>query len=310
MSDPSAADPGPDQNAPIPPQGRFLVSLRRLIHTDLPPHDFIEGGSVVDLRSFLQLALREAITFVDNIPQTFRNHKIYDKRRPLPNVYCRLHTIKHDVKKKSLKESWFAREMVHPNRRENGMAHIDEFDTLLRQQHSKNEVSYAKSVVAANEVLSWDDDIAAIATGDSLGEYREVSMRIYEMVHTSRTLLVENRVFPVLVITAKTPPNGFVVVQIPLDLKGRVLGDRLLFVSGRNKRVGPTNMTRRKCIQGKYVSVERVTVQDEDVRWEMATAGGAQGWLHVDLQKLFTPPSIAKDVWRFLRWVQSGRSSS
>lgn len=118
-----------------------------------------------------------------------------------------------------------------------------------------------------------------------------------------------NRVFPVLVITAKTGPEAFVVVQIPVDLTDFPDGD-VLYANGRNKRDADAPQKTKKVTPGMYVSVERVKLTEAgEIKWVMATASNAKGFLPMALQKPGVPSQVLKDVGLFMQWTADSRKA-
>ncbi len=115
-------------------------------------------------------------------------------------------------------EAWFARRSRHVNYKDEGTADLDDFDYGLRHDHSRHEQDYTPDVFDSYRVIDWDDQIKdAFAKGASVDSYRDLSMSIFEMCHELPAIL-SNRVFSVLVVTAKRGKDSFVVVQIPVDI--------------------------------------------------------------------------------------------
>lgn len=63
------------------------------------------------------------------------------------------------------------------------------------------------------------------------------------------------RVFPVLVVTAKTGASGFIVVQIPVHIKSLA---HAFYSNGRNVQEGNSSLKRKKPVLGYLAS----SVQD------------------------------------------------
>ena len=59
--------------------------------------------------------------------------------------------------------------------------------------------------------------------------------------------MLSNRVFPVLVVTAKKGKHSFVIVQIPVDISGL---ETAMYSNGRNLREGDSALKRKKPILG------------------------------------------------------------
>lgn len=118
--------------------------------------------------------------------------------------------------------------------------------------------------------------------------------------------VVVNRVFATLVLTAKyVQGQGFIVVQIPLDLQGV---DAAIYSSHKNSthKDSDTAQKKKKVVVGQYVSVERCTYNEADqmVSWNMATAADAKGNIPLWLQKPTMPGKIALDVGFFAAFVE------
>lgn len=59
--------------------------------------------------------------------------------------------------------------------------------------------------------------------------------------------ILSNRVFPVLVITAKMGKRSFVVVQIPIDIQNLTAS---MYSNGRNLTEGDSSLKRQKPVLG------------------------------------------------------------
>lgn len=59
--------------------------------------------------------------------------------------------------------------------------------------------------------------------------------------------ILSNRVFPVLIVTAKRGKHSFVVVQIPIDIHNLTAS---MYSSGRNMTEGDSSLKRRKPVLG------------------------------------------------------------
>lgn len=82
---------------------------------------------------------------------------------------------------------------------------------------------------------------------------------------------LENRVFPTLVVRAKTGADSFVVAQIPVDISKL---PEAMYSNGRHRAEGSTAQKKEKVVLGQYTSIERVKPSHEHgkINWEMATA--------------------------------------
>jgi hypothetical protein len=59
--------------------------------------------------------------------------------------------------------------------------------------------------------------------------------------------MLSNRVFPVLVLTAKRGRHSFVVVQIPIDIRDLTSA---FYSNGRNLKEGSSSVKRQKSVLG------------------------------------------------------------
>ena len=101
------------------------------------------------------------------------------------------------------------------------------------------------------------------------------------------------RVFPVLVITAKTGQDELVVAQIPVNIQSL---QAAFYSNRRNEHQADTSLKRKRMVIGYvpsslsmslhlryfriYTSIERCILQTEtEVVWSMATASDAKGSL-------------------------------
>lgn len=203
-------------------------------------------------------------------------------------------------------ESWFARESLHENKAASETASWEEFDHGLRVDHSRHEMEYTPGVQDAHEVMNWDEELEELeAKGRKIGEWEDVHASVMEMVHKIPAPL-NNRVFPVIVITGKKAAvpavgasNGvsgdsFTVVQIPVATQE---------LSGAKYHNAP------KVTGGLYCSIERVELVEDGkkVQWSMATASDAKGVLPMWAQKMGVPGAVVKDVGLFILWVSERR---
>ena len=225
-----------------------LVRLLPLHVNELPAHAAFEsllephkpGATETNKRpnliSFVLEVLEQATVFVeDTLPNTFKEGST--KTSSPSKAQVKLLSREVDVVEiqsipwmdsniprnwsasgKKPPEAWFARRSRHANHCEEGTAQFDEFDYGLRHDHSKHEQDYTPDVFDSYKVLDWDDQIQqAVASGSSVDKYGDISMSIIEMCHKLPAML-SNRVFSVVVITAKIGKDSFIVVQIPVDI--------------------------------------------------------------------------------------------
>jgi hypothetical protein len=236
------------------------------------------------LAPFLIAVLTEATTFVDDtLPVTFRPKSTKSnppatapidvvQRMISAEEISKIPFTEANVPRKSSRarqsygEAWFARKSTHLNRRERGTADYREFEEGLRRDHSHHEMEYTPDVFDAYKVLDWDAEIQGL--GGGVEGFQDVSMSgmcwmlaillvnrmilsswfstVYEMCHKLPFPLAP-RVFPVLVVHALTGQDGFVVVQVPINLKALSVS----FYSSRvNEKQGDSAVKRKVPVFG------------------------------------------------------------
>ena len=167
-------------------------------------------------------------------------------------------------------EAWFARRSRHVNHSEEGTANFSEFDEGLRVEHCEHEREYTPDLFDSYKVLDWDKETAVM---QEIGSYSDIRMRskptrclelfrvlmmpfymmligrgstVYEMCHQLPFPLWP-RVFPVLVITAKTGRFEFIVVQMAVDIHSL---PEAFYSNGRNIQEGDSAVKRKKPVSG------------------------------------------------------------
>lgn len=317
----------PDPSSNQPRLGK-LLRLRHLKPSEIPAHPELgpqqNTGKTPDLHNFVSEALNEAESFMTAyLPLKF-NVKSANKSAPPSAASVEL--LQHDVQGAEIPthapttpagrtaEAWFARTSIHENAAQDGTASWEEFDEGLRKDHSQHEMEYTPDVQDAHPVLSWDEQLAGgdlqrtesnvagetseIGNARRVGEWEDVGMALMEMVHHIPPPL-NDRVFPVLVITAKHTSNQkFLVIQIPVDTTGM---PRAKYSVG--------SQSGKYYTTGMYVSIERGELSEggQKVKWQMATASDAKGVLPMWAQKMGVPGAVVKDVGLFIGWTAKRR---
>lgn len=294
-----------------------LVRLKPLIAPKLPMHPDLASiqpspAECPKLESFVTSVLDEASTFmVGYLPVSFLEKSA---AKPSPPSAASVQLLAHDVPQSAVPketrigvpESWFARSSVHDNKRDQGTADWDEFESGLLDNHSQHEMEYTPDVYDAYQVLSWNEELAA--QEHQIGKWEKVHMSIYEMCHHIPPPL-NNRVFSVAVVTARTTSTetpSFLVVQVPVDI---AQVPTAMYSNGKNKQSADTAEKKKSVTVGQYVSIERVEKQGDKIEWQMATASDAKGNLPMWAQKMGVPGAVVKDVGLFLDWTGKNRSS-
>jgi hypothetical protein len=279
-----------------------MIRMRALGIQELPSHPDLasQQKDAPDVQTFVTSALEEAETFMTKyVPHRF-NVKNSGKRSPPSTAEVALSS--HELQAKDLpkeardagagNETWFARTSIHENAAKQGTASWEEFDNGLRVDHSQHEMDYTPDVYDAHEVMNWNSVLES--SQNSIGGWTDVHVSVMEMAHKIAGP-INNRVFPVLVITAKKAQE-FIVVQIPVATKS--------LPNAKYHNVP-------KVTGGMYCSVERGELVEggAKVQWQMATASDAKGSLPMWAQKLGVPGAVVKDVGLFIGWCEKKRKA-
>jgi len=129
---------------------------------------------------------------------------------------------------------WTIRKSTHANVKDHGTFTWEEMDEGLRVDHSLKEKEYTDDIFDVFQVCRWD------TTGVVVEGCQDLDMRIVEVAHKLPSPL-SPRAFAELVVSAKTGPDGLVVVQVPVDLKSL---PGAMYSNGRNKKDGTMYTTR------------------------------------------------------------------
>ncbi len=170
----------------------------------------------------------------------------------------------------SMGEGWFARRSRHANRQEKGTACFSECDYGLRVDHCEHEGQYTPEIFDTYKVLDWrlqqespGEDRPTSEEDVNFGDYKDVSMSsrypvtfsaglrllthtVFEMCHKLPPPL-SIRVFPVVVVTARTGKNAFIIVQRPVDIKSL---PEAFYSNGRNLQEGDSDLKRKSPVLG------------------------------------------------------------
>ncbi|KAL8781148.1 MAG: hypothetical protein Q9213_006148 [Squamulea squamosa] len=237
--------------------------------------------------SFIKVILDSAVVFIDKtMPSTFKA----SSEKPFMPAKSRVQLLRRDISAQAIStvdwlgsriprhppakltsEAWFARRSRHANQQAENTANFSEFDYGLRVDHCQHEGEYTPDVFDTHKVLEWTVPQASIEQEANFADYKDVSMSI-------------------LVITAKTGSEEFIVVQLPVEI-GSVQG--AFYSNGRNLKEGSSALKRKKPIRGIYTSIER----------------DAKGWLPMWAQKMAVPGAIAKDVDFVMKWIREKRKA-
>lgn len=285
-----------------------LIRMRPLPVSQLPSHPKLSShqSNASDIHTFARDALQEAQTFMTAyMPSRFTTKSTEKRSEP---AKAPISLLAHEIKASDLPreigdalqdsngpggttENWFARVSLHDNKEEQGTASWDELDFALRVDHSQHEKDYTPDVMDAHQVLDYSSELSLHGNRVE-GGWEDVTASVMQMRHHIPPPL-QNRVFTVLVITAKRR-HEFITVQIPVETR---------HLPG-TKYEGDGKVT-----MGMYVSVERGDLVEEErkTRWEMATASDAGGRLPMWAQKLGTPGAVVKDVGLVVKWLADRR---
>ncbi|KAL8731751.1 MAG: hypothetical protein Q9166_003198 [cf. Caloplaca sp. 2 TL-2023] len=203
-------------------------------------------------------------------------------------------------------EAWFARRSCHTNRQGRGTATMAEFDFALRIDHSEHEGEYTPDIFDTYKVLDWTIPDTSAEEESNFADYKHITLSVFEICH-KLPFPLSTRVFPVLVVTAMTGTQDFIVVQLPIKLDTL---PEAFYSNGRNLKEGDNALRRKKPIPGVYTSIERCVLRpDNQIEWTMATTSDAKGWLPMWTQKLGVPGAIAKDVGFVMEWISGKRAA-
>ncbi|KAI9887024.1 MAG: hypothetical protein M1823_001168 [Watsoniomyces obsoletus] len=187
-------------------------------------------------------------------------------------------------------EKWFARISTHEDAPKEGTASFDEMIAGLKRDHALHEQECTPTLYDTNKVLEW-----TIPPEAKVDRYYEIEMSIHEMCHRMPSPL-QDRVFPVLIISAMSSPDSFIDVQLCLG--------------GLEQVPGARNVLRKDVVVGAYTSVEAGRRSDGRTTWSMAVASDAKGILPSWLQAPAIPSAIAKDVGFFMEWAKNRRAKA
>ncbi|MCJ1464693.1 hypothetical protein MMC07_003306 [Pseudocyphellaria aurata] len=282
--------------------------------------DTLDQDGCPKLTVFIKEVLDQAKEFIDDtLSSTFREESL--KTSPPATAQVRL--LSRDITSAQLDgvpwlrsriprqppadksksgEAWFARRSRHANRSQEGTADFGEFDYGLREDHSEHEQQYTPDIFDSFKVLEWDLE----HDGEELliDDYSQIKMTIYEICHRLPFPL-SPRAFPELVVTAKTGPLSFIVVQIPVNISSL---PEAFYSNARNSKEGDTEIKRKRPVLGAYISIERCRIAgDQSIELTMATASDAKGSLPMWTQKLGVPGAIVKDVGFLIKWISQRR---
>lgn len=243
-----------------------------------------------NLGPFIKAVLDEAVAFMDEIlPATFKP----TSEKSTPPASAKVQLLKREIVAPELSEiawldskiprdtptdidksseAWFARKSRHANRQEKGTARLSEFDYGLRIDHSEHEGEYTPDVFDTYKVLDWNVHDDPSDEESNFANYKNITMAstychrpckvfellrgaVFEMCH-KLPFPLSTRVFPVLVITAKTGTHDFIVVQIPVNVESL---PEAFYSNGRNLKEGDSSLKRKKPILG-FVTCQKTTV--------------------------------------------------
>lgn len=197
-------------------------------------------------------------------------------------------------------ETWACRRSVHADAARAGSASWAEFAACIRDDHAGTEDAFTPTVLAHHEVARWEG-AAGLGTVTTSGgsSWRGLAVTLVEMKHKIPPPL-RPRVFPVLqVVGSSAQDDEFLVVSV-------TVGDLAEGPMRESARLSGEKGT----VVGAYVSVERIrrlSSQDGQIEWVMATASDARGVLPMWVQTKAVPGQIAKDVSLFLGWLDGER---
>lgn len=309
-----------------------LIRLRGLKRSQLPS----PSASPEELRPFLTALLSEAVPFIDSVAPKSSSPASSSSPSPwkakstksFPASAAPVRLLERRIPASSLPpppatssgggsappregETWVCRVSQHKDRAARGTASWDEFARALRDAHAETEEAFTPAVVAARRAAAFEHcgrvaPVEVAPGGDVWGRF---ALAVVEMRHAVGRPVLQDRVFPVLQMTAsvlgrdgaesEASSREFVVVSVTVDDFGGA-------PEAEHAKAGDV-------VVASYASVERVRKVAEGaegagkIEWIMATASDAKGVLPAWVQKAAVPGQVAKDVSLFLGWIAKER---
>ncbi|KAK7427730.1 hypothetical protein QQZ08_005836 [Neonectria magnoliae] len=281
-----------------------FVRLWGIRPSQLPP----AGATGDDLKPFLALILKEALPFLNVVPdapspwkpkssKTFPHStatvRLYERTVPVEQlraVVKKHHPPGVDARHISA-ETWALRQSVHEDAATTGTASWAEFMRCFKERHAEAEVAFTPNILSTAVHCEWDCTGVEVEVETGGPTWVDWTLRSEESMHQLPGPL-QKRVFPVIQATAAMRGRReFVVVQIAAQPEddGAETGHE-------------------GTVRAAYTSVERVReTAYGKLEWTMGTASSAGGVLPAWMQRIAVPGQIAKDVDMFLHWVSTER---
>ncbi|KAI9894404.1 MAG: hypothetical protein M1814_003161 [Vezdaea aestivalis] len=275
-----------------------LIRLAPCPIEKLPRHPQIVGeNDLPDLGRFVKFLFDEGEAFISDMAtnqNTWKRSK--DKQVKCQPSAVSLET-QHSVEQyrqticlpSGQNEYWFARRSKHTNRGSSGETTFDYLRRCLKDDHCQHEVEYTPNIKSSDRRFAYDG-LADL----EFDRWSDVTLEAREIEHGLP--VVQNRVFAVLVATARYDASCFIVVQKPL----------LCSKPEANRQHLPSTVERiGSAVAASYVSVETVTLDPNTsmIDWRMATASDAKGSIPMSLQRMKVPGEISKDIGLVFSWI-------
>ncbi|KAL8759799.1 MAG: hypothetical protein Q9199_000523 [Rusavskia elegans] len=206
--------------------------------------DTPEADRCPPMLPFIKAILDAAVVFIDDtLPTTFEPHS----NKSSTPAKTRVELLQRNISAKEVSkvdwqgskiprhppdnvasEAWFARRSRHANQQAKGTANFSEFDYGLRIDHCQHEGDYTPEVYDTFKVLEWKIPDALAKVESDFADYQNITMSI-------------------LVITATTGDQDFIVVQLPVEI-GTI--QEAFYSNGRNLTEGSSALKRKRPIMG------------------------------------------------------------
>ncbi|KAH7131948.1 hypothetical protein B0J11DRAFT_520416 [Dendryphion nanum] len=237
-------------------------------------------------------------------------------------------------------EVWAGRLSIHDESEEQGdrvgKVTWETLDSILRDEHSKQEAEYTPNVYDHTILLRWPSDgpDGLKDLEQDLG-FKNLGLWIVNMYH-GIPFPLKDRIFSILVAVgvrtdlSSIPEerNGgkvqdeFVVVQLPIAITSlpdivknrshhRVPGSPSYQRDPERADAKQKQKLGKALVYGEYVSVEKVARvrkgEKTENHWAMATMSDAKGVLPLWVQRKAVPGEIVKDVEYVLKYIAEGK---
>lgn len=183
-------------------------------------------------------------------------------------------------------EKWYGRSSIHRNAAMEGTASWEEFHRNLFGQHTSRGLGHGVNVQDDVMLLDWHEELH----GTAVGGWKNVTAEVREIVFHHKSS-ADDRLFTALVIAAEKV-DQVLVARLPVQNTG--------LPASRYR--GASGIT-----VGHLVSVQRVCLHGDTIRWEMAISKEDGGKLPSLVQHRETSSTLVEEVGRFMAYAARQR---